>query len=231
MSCTAFFGGVFADYVLTVMWSLLLANVYRIGSFRGEEDLVCKGVHHMRAALFEFYSNEKAKGDRPVYEVKDFRRTSIGTKASPSLRAKGAETGTLLFFAKSLMDKFAHLVTNGGILREAGGALVQYMEITRRYDWRIPTRARSELVNSYLRYCRLREPSGLPSKPKLHQYSHLVFIAYRFGNPRCLAAWVDESLNRELAAVCRTAHAKVWTRRIMATFSHGFGPILLGSSP
>ena len=102
--------------------------------------------------------------------------------------------------------------------------LREYMAITRSHGLRLPTAAHDRLIASYLCFLRAREPAGIPRKPKVHLAVHLVLSAGRFGNPRLLGFWIDESDNRKLSLVASTAVAPIWHRRILSTVAHEADP-------
>ena len=104
------------------------------------------------------------------------------------------------------------------------------MEITRGCGPILGATARQGLVDAVVRFLTVRQSAGIPYKPKMHQMVHLAYQSGFVGNPRCIATWVDEGLNMELAAVCRSAHTAVWSRRVLATFAHYLGPTSVSSS-
>ena len=75
-------------------------------------------------------------------------------------------------------------------------------------------------MDATLRFLALRSDAGVAKTPKMHLMIYLVYQCAQAGNPREAATWVDEGHNRQLAAVCRTAHALVWHRRVLATMNH-----------
>ena len=60
--------------------------------------------------------------------------------------------------------------------------------------------------------------AGVRMLPKNHLVLHIGQRAQRQGNPRLHATWKDESLNRQLASIGRSAHRHVWELRILAHF-------------
>ena len=98
------------------------------------------------------------------------------------------------------------------------------MAITRSHRLRLPVAAHDRLIASYLCFLRARKPAGIPWKPNVHLVAHLVLSAGRFGNPRLLGNWIDESDNRKLSLVASTAAAPTWHKRILSTVAHEAGP-------
>ena len=110
-------------------------------------------------------------------------------------------------------------VSNPTPLLEAGKAHKEYMDITRSDGLRLPPAAHVRLIASYRCFLHAHAPAGIPWKPKLHWAVHLMLYAGRFGNPRLLGNWIDESDNRKLNLVASTAAAPIWRKRIMLTFA------------
>ena len=75
-----------------------------------------------------------------------------------------------------------------------------------------------------VRHLRLAREAGVQELPKHHLFVHLLFRTRIYRNPKYYATFLDESLNRQLAAVARSAYAAVWERRIfwsMDLIGHG----------
>ena len=68
---------------------------------------------------------------------------------------------------------------------------------------------------SGVRHVRLAWAGGVPEIPKHHLFLHLLYKTPLHGNPRYYATLTDESVNRQLAGVARSAYAAVWERRIL----------------
>jgi hypothetical protein len=217
--------GVFQAYAATVFWQMLDTDVYHQGHGLPEDAVIEHGVCRLRFELEQWYKKEaRDHPDRPLYVLQDFGRHLLSSKDKGMLGAKGAESGTLLYFAADMADAHKAVLPGGLALLRAGQALVQYMEITRRCPLTLPAADQQALVDCAVRFLTHREPAGIPFKPKMHLFVHLVYDAGRFGNPLYLGTWIDEGLNRQLAAVCRSAHTAVWHRRVLATFNHAAGP-------
>lgn len=160
-----------------------------------------------------------------IYPITDFSLNTIGSKVQPVLRSKAAETGSLVYFASDLADRFRLALPRGEALVIAGKALVSYLETTRKHDSLLPPIAVQALIDSAINFLRVREAAGIKYLPKMHLMVHLADQSRTYGNPRCLGAtWIDESDNMALAAVCRTSHSAVWSRRVLATFAHPAAP-------
>ena len=151
---------------------------------------------------------------RPIYEMPGF-----------SIKILGSRDSRHVAVLCDRHDREAQgRTTNPTPLLEAGKAPRDYMDITRSHGLRLPTAAYDRLIASYLCFLHAREPAWMQWKPKVHLAVHLVLSAGRFGNPRLLGNWIDESDNRKLSLVASTAAAPIWHKRILSTSAHEAGP-------
>ena len=162
--------------------------------------------------------------DTPLYELQDITLGMLGTRDNPSLKAKAAESGTLLRFATELARQHRDQLPRGEALVSAGEALMLYMRATRTAPLRMPPANRQMLADAIVGFNAVREDAGIDFKPKMHLCCQLIRDAAFFGNPRCTGTWLDEGLNSKLAAVCASAHALVWSQRVISSFQHILGP-------
>jgi hypothetical protein len=190
-----------------------------------EEAYLAQASLLLRADLFVWYRQQRVdKPDRPLHEMADLSLTMLGTRDRKALHAKAAESGTLLYFAFDFAVRHSAVLACGSALVDCGRGLVQYMEVTRSSPLRMSASARQGLAESIVRYLVYRDDAGVEWKPKAHLSSHVVHDGGHFGNPLCTGTWLDEGLNAQLAMVCRTAHAAVWSQRVLASFGHKVGP-------
>ncbi len=218
--------GVLQSFVVTALWRLILEDVWGFGEHGPQEAAHQQSALRIRHELFQgWYPKVKRENPgKPVYELADFRLADLGSKENPVLKTKAAETGELVPFAASLLRKHQTSLQNGACLVGAGEALVEHLRITRAAGSILRAGGRQRLMDAALRFLSLCEASGIPYKPKMHMLLHLVHQCERFGNPRHVATWFDEGLNRTLAQVAASAHAAVWHRRVLATFRSQCGP-------
>jgi len=224
--------GVFQKYILQVLWKCITCNVWDVGDGLPEGVVLAATAQRIRSDLWAWYRAQRvARPGKPIYELSDFSVGTLGAKFAGPLHAKAAESGTLLLFALDVAIRFEAQLPGGSALVEAGRALEQYLVITRQHGPSLPPSAVQALVDAVLRFLVMREPAGIGYIPKMHEMVHLVYQSRRAGNPRHWATWEDEGLNMTLAAVARTAHPTVWSRRVLATFAHPAGPTARRASP
>ena len=170
-------------------------------------------------------TNQAGRQRKTIYELQDLQIAMIGTRDRPTMVSiKAAESGTFVAFAAHMAKTHRDRLTNQAALVAAGDALMKYMEITRGSPLRFTNSARQEFADAMVRYLAVREAAGIPFKPKIHLAAHMILDSAYFGNPCRTGTWLDEGLNAQLAAVCRVAHAHVWSRRVLACFGHAAGP-------
>ena len=161
-----------------------------------------------------------------VYKFSGFSLGTVGPRGAPELVGpKAAETGSLLRYTVELLQKHHREVTHGQALLTCGQALVKYLNITRSAGDILKPQQQQQLMDSALCFLGHRHAAGIAWIQKMHLMIHLVKQSDRHGNPYRLATWTDESLNRELASVCGSAHPLVFERRVLSTFNAVDGPI------
>jgi hypothetical protein len=219
--------GVFGDFVIVVCWFCLDNDVWSLRQAGEAEDVYLqRACLRLRAEIFGWYKAERQRNPgTPLYEVQDvdlslFRNKSGGRR----LDAKAAESGTLMYFAVHAAKKLLPDLPQCSALIAAGDCLLQYMRITRSTPLRMAPNSRQQLIDAVVGYLSLRVAAGIPWKPKCHLLMHMAFEAGWFGNPGLTGTWVDEGLNMQLGMVCRTAHAAVWSMRVLSEYNHPAGP-------
>ena len=158
--------GVFHSFISTVLWRVLRSNCYDLPVCVADE-LRFRGSLRMKADLQRWYRDEKRlRPDKPLYEIRDFCAATLGDAEGAAVRAKAAESGTLMAFSVFLARKFRDRLPQGGPLLACGEALLQYMQITREHGWKVPLPACQQLVDCCSRAMTLREVAGIRWIPK-----------------------------------------------------------------
>ena len=218
--------GVFQNYILVVIWHAIASNVSGIRGGLPEHPYIQLMVNRIRVEMTRWsHEQKRLNPGKPIYELKDFRASMIGTPDRPTLHAKAAESGSMLAFAVHFVRAHAPKMPRGAALLGAGEGLLTYMLVTRSNPCRMPPVARQAIADGFIRFLTLSDDAGVNWQPKQHLMTHLLKDMAFFGNPRFTGTWVGEGLNKQLAAVCRTAHAAVWSRRVISTMNHSAGPI------
>ena len=131
--------GVLKEYVTTVFWTLLDNNIYGIDNRAPASERHALGILRLRHDLFAWYDKRKKEfPDESIYRMQNLTVKMLGTRKSPSLRAKAAETKFLLFFAVGMARAHRGSLPQGQALAGAGEALQKYMETCANHGKRLP---------------------------------------------------------------------------------------------
>ena len=169
----------------------------------------------------DWYATQRRK-NRGLTEVQDLSVEMLGQGPSQNrLKTKAAETKGLTYFCLHVLAKLGHNIPHlAGPLSQAGRAILQYMECLERYPPQPNAQQCQILFTLGMRHLRLAKAAGVELSPKHHLFVHMLRRTPMAGNPRTYTPFLDESLNRVLASVCRAAYAAVWERRVFTNFSH-----------
>ena len=137
-----------------------------VGQGMGVQESDANGGLRLEYELSQWYKKEKAARTRPIDEMPDYFIKNMGSRHSRELKAKAAESGTLLFFSIDVIEKHKARMSNSTPLLEAGKSLREYMDITRSHGLRLPTAAHDRLIASYLCFLHAREPAVIHGNPK-----------------------------------------------------------------
>ena len=101
---------------------------------------------------------------------------------------------------------------------QAGISLSRFVHICDKSPYVLPDATVASLFGVLEQFCEYGALAGLPTKPKRHLLMHLVERSHYHGNPASYAVWMDESLNRTLANISRSAHRSVWELRVLSHY-------------
>ena len=199
--------GPMARYVLTVIWRVLLSNPWK---FAGPDDMVLElGVRNLKNDLLLWYEVNHIDLDM---QLKDLTVTMLGSRDSPELKTKAAETQPLVRWAIDLCQK--HSFEDSMLLHAAGLALVEYMGILKAHSFHVPIQACNRLMFLCLRHLNLIQRASVTLVPKHHQWVHLTIKIPIFGNPRFYSTFLDESLNLVVASMASASHQSNLEKRV-----------------
>ena len=96
-----------------------------------------------------------------------------------------------------------------------GECLQKFISLVRASPVVVSRAVQQQMFDTVLRVCHTRDLAGLHVKPKRHLLLHLVERIEQQGNPSFYSCWMDETLNKVLAAAGRAAHRAVWELRVL----------------
>ena len=213
-----FYLGVCLRYVARVLWSLISANAWNHAGTADEVEAM--SVMNIRAELMNYYHQMRQRG-RHLTEVQNLTVSMLGSRHLQNfIKTKAAETKGLVPFCIQLVlekgDKIPNIAT---ALHGAGEALQRYIELLDAYPKQPDEEQCQLLFEVGMSHLRLAEEAGVAETPKHHLFTHMLRQTKRNGNPKTYSTFLDESLNRVLAAVSKGAYAAVWELRGFDSYS------------
>ena len=104
---------------------MINANVYGFPSTRTQDEIQQMSILHLRSDLFLWYSTQKAG----ITKLEDLSVGMLGTKDSPKLATKAAETKHLCPFCVDLLQRFQDKVPRGAVLLELGLCVLKLIDL------------------------------------------------------------------------------------------------------
>ena len=192
-----------AGWALTM---ILLADSYDTGCTT-QEQLLARGVRAMFARLLAWYRDNRRFGRVSFLTV----GMIVGTNHSvyrPCVRAKGAESKGLLFFARDELHRFADTIATTACrtLVAALDNLCSYYDLMGSAGRVCSPTQVQQLLRHAINHNMLFKASGGCLAPKHHLWVHLTRQFVRNGNMRYGSTYPDETLNGTFAKVCRSTH-------------------------
>ena len=141
---------------------------------------------------------------------------TLSMVAGKYLKAKAAETHGLLGFVvnriemhKVVLEATEHANTFG-LLLQAGQSALDFDAVMASHPRAIDETVCGQLFQHYDKFICLCKEAGMHLMPKSHMMYHLLQRAIRKGNPRMYSTYIDESLNGQIARICRFVHRRNW---------------------
>lgn len=137
----AFYLGVMKTWAIVAVWAILESGVFG----RLSDETLPSCMLAFRATLFAWYKERRASHPTEnLTEMHDWLPKMIGTRASPKLSSKGAETYGLLRCLVDLLHRYKEKVADFHRIVQAGEALGRIVDIWHANDWTLPERDREE---------------------------------------------------------------------------------------
>ena len=148
------------------------------------------------------------------------------------MNLKGAETGTLILWAKHLFESHGGLVEHREELKIALAGLAGWLEVTRVAGPVFTAAEYQDLRDCCQRHLLYSEMANVHFVPKHHFFAHLTVQSWDKGNPRSYSCFLDESLNQTLRNIAAASHRARQAERIFTHFNLlgflGWSPNLYG---
>ena len=203
-------------FVIECVWSTVCANVYNVsGPNESTRDQTC--LARMLADIKRWYRENQVER---YSQIRNLQMPMVGTRADHEGTApfKAAECKALVFFCTEHLLLYPDAAPS---LLRAGQHLVRFIDCMRHAPVQLSEETVREMFTHWHYFVVLSCDGGVKMFPKTHLMYHLISRASRHGNPVSYTCFLDESLNRNLAAVARSAYAPVWERRIFHKFKMG----------
>ena len=196
--------GVMNSYCCLVLWQLVDGGIWGESNASDLEPIVLA----LRSELWLWYAERaRAHPGENLTRMPDLLPKHLGSRASKSLKAKGAQTYALLLFCVDLQTKFrAGLGANTAATLEAGQRLVRLMELMKTSGPSLGATAANTMLGCMKRHMVLLKEVGGRCIPKHHLMLHLLQRALWFGNPLAYDCFRDEAGNKLLKASLRNVH-------------------------
>ena len=170
-------------------------------AFRDQENLKM-----IRRKMKKFYK-ERPRDRGTKTEIGKMTMAMLGTRKSPRLKAKAAETRNLLELMPQLVRQFPWCFgTKFDMISRSVDSLLQVYQVMRSSRRRMSPEQLSELRENMCRHLFLWKLSGGKLVPKHHYSWHLVERADVNGNPRFSWTYTDEQENRVMGQVAKSLH-------------------------
>ena len=150
---------------------------------------------------------------------------TLNMLAGKYLKAKAAETHGLLNFVVDRIGKHSESLASTSqaasfdLLLRAGKAAMDFDAVLAAHPRAIDAETCGLLFDNYNRFICLATRAEVPRMPKLHMMYHMIQRALLKGNPRMYTTYIDESLNGDIARVCRSVHRRGWALAVYRKLS------------
>jgi hypothetical protein len=152
----------------------------------------------------------------------------IGSRASPTINCKAAETKHLFFFTVDFLARHVGKVHpscgDAQALLDSGVALKKWCHVLtdrpNAHERFVPPHLCDELEGYAALHCQLAIDAGIGALPKHHAFRHLTEDIRRKGDPRHYHTYCDESLNGLIAKIASSCHRARFERMIFRKWGY-----------
>lgn len=207
--------GVMKFWCQHVLWEAIRADIWQTNVT--QEKAHCElSVQLMRSSLWTFYRNwSRRHPEEPLTQLGNLTLSMLGSYDQQVLKTKGGETFGLLVYCIDLLEKHQSKIKHGAVLLKAGSQLYElYKTVKEEPSGQVRTKVAQSMFDRARLHLRLAQIAEIPYRPKHHQMMHLVLGVRHLGNFRDYWNFKDESDNKMLASVSRSAHRSKFAKRV-----------------
>jgi hypothetical protein len=182
------------------------------------------GMIHLRKRLVGYYARLRLElEDDKVYEIFELTEKMIRHESTLKLKAKAAETRTILGFAVELLREMLPRMHTESLdfLVRAGLALEEYYSMIKLKQKKLAAVDRIRLVDCCLTHIRCFQEFGGKLYPKFHLFLHLTLDIAFLGNPKYYHTFADEAFNGRIAAIARQTHSRTFAINVFRRLLYG----------
>ncbi|CAE7761127.1 unnamed protein product [Symbiodinium sp. CCMP2456] len=220
--------GPLSSYIAHSLRLLISSSVYRPADQDLDKEEADKlALLHIRAELWSFYKRRREADEDGTWRKKgtEVWNLTLNMLAGKYLKAKAAETHGLLNFVVDRLGKHSEILASASqaasfdLLLRAGMAAMDFDAVLAAHPRAIDSEACGLLFDKYNRFICLSARAEVPLMPKCHMMYHMIQRAVHKGNPRMYSTYIDESLNGDIARVCRSVHRRGWALAVYRKLS------------
>lgn len=207
------------DWLGGSVWLIIDQKVLATGT--DQTTVAQNTLLRIRRMLTPWYlQRSKDHPEEDISRIENLELGMIGPRSKPMFSTKAAETkGLVPFMVQLLRDHITELGQAGRPFLRIGEAMEKLI-LLMRHSPRVVTVSQAQgFHDAFNALWRNWQLSKLAMKPKLHLLAHMISRSTESGNPGMHTTFEDESLNRVVAQLGRTAHRHVFEARIFASFA------------
>eukprot|EP00959_Pyramimonas_sp_CCMP1952_P454458 9469938-Pyramimonas_sp.AAC.1 len=221
--------GIAKVYAGTVIWRMLLNNVFGFSNLTRKEDKIRVGLRRIKLLLDDWYPEERERRgvrEDQISRIGDLTEGMIGDETNPTISTKANETKWLFRFCVKLMQQHGNKLPEKDVpvaLLDCGGTLLRWMDICDAQDRHVPDDACKELNRLANLHCSLCVQAMVHILPKHHLFKHLSHGIAEKGAPKFYHTYLDEHTNGVIAKICATCHRNRFERRVFSKYGYMHG--------
>jgi len=121
------------DWCARSIWSLILADIYRVGANRTQEEQIQLSVLRLRSDLMQWYREQRGKAPPDFTQMEDLPLSLLGSKRKQTFKSKAAECKSILPFVLLMLRGHEASLEAATVqpLIAAGEAVLAFIRVVR----------------------------------------------------------------------------------------------------